>query len=100
MRISGESISGKDNSSKEKQYATYLFCEYILKNYKNEFNVEFIKLLVKRYRENIWRNGFPLNINLPKLFLLKGSFLHAIYFIKVSNDLKKRITLRNRIQKK
>ncbi|KQT15515.1 hypothetical protein ASG31_14740 [Chryseobacterium sp. Leaf404] len=93
VRISSQSISGQDNNTTEKQFAHYLFCEYILKNYIYKFPVDFISLIVKRYRENIWRNGFPLNIDLTDVFFKTKQITMMFYSFKIKYDLKKRIKI-------
>ncbi|WP_051884500.1 glycosyltransferase family 2 protein [Chryseobacterium luteum] len=74
VRISSESISGMDNTTRDKQLATYLFCEHIIKNYGKIFPEDFIELLLKKYREIIWRNGFDINIDFSKIILAKEIF--------------------------
>ncbi|MGG5208987.1 glycosyltransferase [Chryseobacterium sp. MIQD13] len=91
VRISTDSISGQDNSSKEKQFATYLFCEHLLLNYSNEFPMECIDLLIKRYREIIWKNGFPLNVNMVNIYLRKKNYMKALHAFKIKYELKNRI---------
>jgi len=91
VRISSESISGMDNSTRDKQLATYLFCEHIIKNYYTIFPENFIELLLKKYREIIWRNGFDININFTKIYINQRNFFRALYAIKIKHDLQKRI---------
>lgn len=89
VRISSLSISGQDNSSKDKQHAAYLFFEYLLTNFSKDFSPEFVDFLIQRYREIIWRNGFPLNLNFTKIYLQKKLYLKAAYSIHTKRVLRK-----------
>lgn len=92
VRISVHSISGQDNSDVRKQKATYEFCEYLLSEYHKELSMSFINLLVKRYREIIWKNGFVLSLNLPKIYLQHKNLNGFVRAVKIQNELKNRIS--------
>lgn len=96
VRISEYSISGQDNNDIRKQKATYLFCEYLLKHYTKELPITLINLLVKRYREIIWRNGFPLSINITNLYLKKKNLIGFLKSFKIEKELKKKLKSINR----
>lgn len=90
VRISNDSISGQDNSDPRKSLATYQFVEYLLNNYNRLFSKEMTRLLVKRYREIIWKNGYPLHYDITKAFFEKGDFLLALKSVRMKQQLKKR----------
>lgn len=91
IRISEMSISGQDNNNPRKAYATYFFLDYILKNYSQKLSKEFVRILIKRYREIVWKNGFSLDLNLPKIFITKNDFFNAIKVSFTNFKLRKKI---------
>ncbi len=91
IRISELSISGAEDNLREKQYATYLFCEYLIKNHSHRFSRAFVHTILKRYREVIYRNRFPLRINLFSEYIRKMDIINAVKSFKMKHELIKRI---------
>ena len=91
VRISSESISGQDNGDTRKSLASYQFFEYLLKNYNKRFSKEMTRLLVKRYREIIWKKGYPMNYNITNAFLEQKDYLQALNSFRIKYELSKKI---------
>lgn len=96
IRLCNKSISGQDNSDPRKRYAYFQLVENLLKNYTHLFSQNFTELLIKRYRESIWRDRYPMKIDITKIYFKKKLWVKAVQSLKMKYDLQKRVIKKNK----